>query len=229
MVKKVASWSPFNIGNVKNVGLIPTLKRINLSTGLWRKGRTFFSNPPKTITKRKPLWLFCLIDSNYKTIKVSIEKNGHIDKKSINAEYTVENKWCMKNCIHFPLLMTKSPLDILTIKMMKVLLLARILAFDAIVQTSTASFITPTSAPAARWRSVRNWIVILLQKGNKKEMWNATAIEMYVSGPVGPCTHSCALLKLHIYFFDIPCKKMTDHVRHTISPCGPALPVRGTN
>ena len=139
-----------------------------------------------------------------------------------------------EKCINFPLLMTKSPvevniLDILTIKMMKVLLLARILAFDAIVQTSTASFITPTSAPAARWRSVRNWIVILLQKGNKKEMWNATAIEMYVSGPVGPCTHSCALLKLHIYFFDIPCNKMTNHVRHTISPCGPALPVRGTN
>ena len=64
-----------------------------------------------------------------------------------------------EKCIHFPLLMTKSSvevniLDILTIKMMKVLLLARILAFDAIVQTSTASFIipnlTPTSAPAAR-------------------------------------------------------------------------------
>ena len=33
-------------------------------------------------------------------------------------------------------------LDILTIKMMKVLLLARILAFDATVQSSTASFIT---------------------------------------------------------------------------------------
>ena len=144
----------------------------------------------------------------------------------------------MKKGIYFPLLMTNSPvevniLDILTIKMMIVLLLALILAFDVIVQTSTASFIipnlTPTSAPAARWRSVRNWIVILLQKGNKKEMWNATAIEMYVSSPVGPCTHSCALLKLHIYFFDIPCNKMTNHVRHTISLCGPVLPVRGTN
>ena len=53
----------------------------------------------------------------------------------------------MKKCIHFPLLMTKSPvevniLDILTIKMTNVLLLARILAFDATVQSSTASFIT---------------------------------------------------------------------------------------
>ena len=66
-----------------------------------------------------------------------------------------ENKYLCSYTIHFPLLMTKSSvevnlLDILTIKMMKVLLLARILAFDAIVQTSTASFITPTSAPAAR-------------------------------------------------------------------------------
>ena len=68
-------------------------------------------------------------------------------------------------------------------------------------------------APAARWNSVRNWTVILSQKGNKKEMWNLTATEMYVSGPVGPCTYSCVLLKLHIYFFDIPCSWMTDHCR----------------
>ena len=60
----------------------------------------------------------------------------------------------MKKGIYFPLLMTNSPveeniLDISTIKIIKVIL-ARILAFDATVHTSTPSFITRTSAPAAR-------------------------------------------------------------------------------
>ena len=51
MVQKVAPWLPFNIGKVKSEGIILTGKCINLATGLSRKGRTYFSDPTKTINR----------------------------------------------------------------------------------------------------------------------------------------------------------------------------------
>ena len=80
MVYKVAPWLPFNIGKVKSEGPIPIGKCINLATGLSRKGRTYFSDPTKTI-KRGFTSVIVLFDYKSKTKRVSNTKFSECNKE----------------------------------------------------------------------------------------------------------------------------------------------------